>query len=374
VNCLGEKARRLVVKIGTNSLTEPDGTLVPGQLESLAGQVAELKKLGYEVILVSSGAVGLGMREFKLDRRPTELARLQACAALGQGVLIEAWRKAFAQHRIAAAQILLTREDVRERKRSVAVRQTIEHLLSLEAVPIINENDTVSADEIKFGDNDVLSALSAILIDADLLVILSTIPGLLDRQDNDRLIPVVEAITPEITALAGGTDSATATGGMTTKLEAARLATESGCGCFIGDGQRAGILTGIVAGKTTGTFFSPSENSLVARKRWIAYFAEPKGKLILDDGAVEAVLHRGSSLLAKGITAREGKFEPDDVVDLCGPDGVAFARGMVLFSPSELDRILGRSNQAVKEQFPERRRSEVIHRDSLVLLGSPGGP
>lgn len=365
---LEANARRIVVKIGTNSLTKPGGAFETARITDLCAQIAGLRKKGFEVILISSGAIGMGIGQLGLSQRPGDLAGLQACAAVGQPRLMEAWQKALGTHGIAAAQILLTREDIRGRRRHLAVRNTLEKLLAFGAVPVVNENDTVSADEIKFGDNDVLSALVASLVKADLLVILSTIPGLMQDQGKGALIPVVPEITEEIKAMAGGAMNALSTGGMITKIEAARLATQSGCGAFIGSADEPDILGKIHDGTAPGTFFIPQSISLAARKRWIAFFEKPLGSLHLDAGAVTAILQRHSSLLAKGVTACEGSFDEGAVVNLLAPDKSIVGRGIVTYDAATLESILGKDSSQIQEAQPDRSRFEVVHRDSLVLI------
>lgn len=365
---LEANARRVVIKIGTNSLAGPDGHLLTARIQSICRQIAELKARGCEVLVISSGAIGMGMGQLQVDKRPTDLAGLQACAAIGQSRLVEAWQKALEGMDIVAAQILLTREDVQGRNRHLAVRNTLEKLLSLGVVPVVNENDTVSTDEIKFGDNDVLSALVASLIKADLLIILSTIPGLMEDQGNGALIPVVSEIDDKIRAMAGGAQSEQSTGGMVTKIEAARLATQSGCGVFIADASKLNILEDIHAGNAVGTFFVPQSIPLAARKRWIAFFEKPAGQLFLDEGAVTAVLERNSSLLATGITTCNGEFQEGAVTTLHKPDGDIIAHGVVAFDATALRRIIGKSSAEIQQLHPDRSRFEVVHRDSLVLV------
>lgn len=365
---LEANARRVVVKIGTNSLTGPGGKLLNDRIEGLCAQVGALRKKGFEVLVVSSGAVGMGLGKLGLQRRPADLASLQACAAVGQPCLMEAWQHCLEKEHIATAQILLTREDIRGRKRHLNIRNTLEKLLSLGVVPVVNENDTVSADEIKFGDNDILSALLASLLKADLLVILSTIPGLMEKQGKGKLIPVVQEISPEIEAMAGGAKNELATGGMVTKIEAAKLATQSGCGVFIGSAEENNILEEIHSGTARGTFFIPQSISLAARKRWIAYFEKPTGALQLDAGAVRAVKERNSSLLARGVTGCDGVFGEGSVVTLHDPAGEIIARGIVAYDDATLRTILGLASGEIKARQPGRSRYEVVHRDSLVLI------
>ena len=365
---LETNARRVVIKIGTHSIADDAGALRLQRMRSLCAQIASLRARGIEVLVISSGAVGMGVGRLGLERRPTDLSELQACAAVGQSRLEEAWQSALEREKLVTAQVLLTREDIRGRKRHLAVRSTIEKLLSMGVVPVVNENDTVSADEIKFGDNDVLSALLASLVKADLLVILSTIPGLMEDQGRGALIPVVEKITEEIRAMAGGSASAHATGGMVTKIEAARLATQSGCGVFIGDAGNPDLLGQIISGTAEGTFFVPQKLPLASRKRWIAFFERPQGELHVDAGAATAVLERHSSLLPKGITACQGSFSKGALVTIHGPDGKVIARGIAAYDSEELRSVIGQNSRDIKSHQPGRTRFEAVHRDSLVLL------
>jgi glutamate 5-kinase len=363
-----ERTRRLVVKLGTGILTEGIGKLDTTRIDALCAQLAALRARGYEVVVVSSGAVGLGMGRLGLGRRPRALAALQKCAAVGQSILTETWQRGLAPHGLTAAQILLTREDVRSRKRHLAVSELFGELLGEGIVPVVNENDSLSTDEIRFGDNDVLSALVASLTRADLLAILSTAPGLVDRAGSGKIVPLVETITAEIEAMAGGTGDATAVGGMVTKLEAARIATSSGCAVYIGSGREASVLERVLTGEAPGTFFMPSRIPMASRKRWIAFFQPPAGTLHVDEGAAKALRQSGSSLLAKGVRAVEGDFGEQAVVNIAGPGGEPLARGLSRFSSDDVSRILGQSNEAIRETFPQRRRCEVVHRDALVLL------
>lgn len=359
---------RVVIKLGTGILTSGVGQLDLRRIEHISAEVAMLKAEGKQVIVVSSGAVGLGMGRLGLEKKPRRLAALQKCAAVGQSRLTETWQNAFDPHGITVAQLLLTREDVRSRKRHIALMELVEECLSEGIVPIVNENDSISAAEIKFGDNDVLSALVASLSKADLLCILSTARGLENRAGDGAIIPIVENIGPEHIHLAGGTESATGTGGMVTKLEAARIATQSGCAVFIGSGKEPRILTRLFAGNAPGSLFLPRKLSIGSRKRWLAFFQSPAGSIEVDPGAEHALRENGRSLLAKGVVKANGTFEAGDVVAIMGAGGDAIARGVCQFSSIELARLFGKSNAEVKAAFPDRKRYEVIHRDALVLL------
>lgn len=365
---LRHNARRIVVKLGTHTLTHADGNLNAERIHSLCGQVAALRSRGIEVVLVSSGAIGLGVGNLGLERRPTDLASLQACAAIGQTILMQTWREGFRAHGIEVAQVLLTHEDVRSRNRHLNCRNTLDRLLQLGVVPIVNENDTVSAREIKFGDNDMLSALAASLTRADLLVILSTIPGLLDRTGDGGLVPVVHCITPAIEAMAGDADSPLSTGGMISKIAAAKVATRSGTGVYIGDGGDPLILLHLVGGRSRGTFFVPASLSLDAKRRWIAFFESPGGTLHVDAGATQALRHGGGSLLAKGLRRVEGDFARGAVVMIADPRGDLVARGIAQFDSMQMRDIAGLDSQTIRARIPGCKRTEAVHRNTLVLL------
>ena len=351
------QAKRVVIKIGTGVLTSGIGQLDTSRIEALCQQVDMLKRKGIEVILVSSGAVGLGMGKLSLHKRPKELASLQACAAVGQSILINTWQKGFDPHELTVAQILLTREDLRSRHRHNAVFATIERLLAKGLVPIVNENDTVSAAEIKFGDNDTLSALVASVTNADLLFILSNIPGLIDMQGTGSVIPCVAAITPEIEAMAQGTSQTTSVGGMISKLSAAKIAQRAGCGVLIGSGHDSELFDKLLAGQEIGTYFEPSDLPVKSHKRWIAIQDHTHGSITIDSGAVTAILERGKSLLAAGITEYKDDFHAGDIVQICAPDGKILAHGMVSYDKERL------ANNAA-----ELENNVVVHRDHLVLL------
>jgi glutamate 5-kinase len=359
---------RIVVKLGTGVLTSGVGQLNEGRIAAICAQIAALRARGTEVIVVSSGAVGLGMGRLGLPRRPKVLSRKQACAAVGQSLLMQTWQRGFDPHGITVAQVLLTHDDLRVRARHLAVRETLEELLDYGAVPVINENDTVSAAEIKFGDNDTLSALVASMACAQHLVVLSTAPGLIDLPGTGEIVPVVEKITPEIEAMAGGTTSETAVGGMVSKIAAARLAVRAGCGMFIASGAEPDILPRLFAGTAPGTFFVPSGIPLEARKRWLAHFQRPKGTLHVDARAVPVLRDQGRSLLAIGVTGHRGSFGAGDVVDIAGPDGIAFARGKAAFSDREIAAVAGKTTGELRARYPGRKRLEVVHRNDLVLL------
>ena len=350
----------MVVKLGTGVLTggsagTPRPTLDPQQVEQLVAQVAAQRQAGKEIVLVTSGAVGAGMGALGFDRRPSELADLQACAAVGQTRLMATYETLFAKHDLRVAQVLLTHDDLEDHERHLNARNTLVTLLQRGVVPIINENDAVSFTELRFGDNDKLSALVASLLPADLLVILTTVDGVIQNfgKADPKTIPVIEAIDEKIEAMAGGTNSATAVGGMASKIQAAKIVIRAGIPLVIASGKKKAVLARVVAGEEEGTLFLAQPNKLKGRKRWIAFFHHPKGSLFVDDGAKRALREGGKSLLPPGIARSEGQFDSGDIVRICDLNGTEFARGIVRFGSKELK---------------EQRGVEVVHRDDLVIL------
>ncbi|MBW8780412.1 MAG: glutamate 5-kinase [Verrucomicrobia bacterium] len=360
--------RRVVIKLGTGVLTSGIGQLDTARIAAIAAEIEALRRAGTEVIVVSSGAVGLGMGRLGLKKKPSELSRKQACAAIGQSLLMQTWQRAFDPHGLTVAQVLLTHEDLRARGRYLGVKDTLEKLIDYGTIPVINENDTVSAAEIKFGDNDTLSAMVASLVDAQHLVILSTAPGLIDMKGTGQIVPVVEKITPEIEAMAGGTTSETATGGMISKISAAKLATKAGCGVFIASGAEPEILARLFSGRSPGTFFVPSGLPMESKKRWLAYFQRPSGNILINDRAVPVLREQGRSLLAIGVTGVSGGFAAGDIVNILSPEGRILARGVSAFTDAEVRAAAGKSSEELKPLFPGRKRLEVVHRDNLVVL------
>jgi glutamate 5-kinase len=360
--------RLMVVKLGTGVLTSGIGQLDTDRIANICAQISQLKANGTEVIIVSSGAVGLGMGRLGLTTRPNLLSENQACAAIGQSLLMQTWQHGFDAHHNTVAQVLLTHEDLRSRKRHLGVKASLTAILGFGAIPIINENDAVSGAEIKFGDNDTLSAMVASLAHAEYLVILSTISGLIDREGTGSIVPVVPRITPEIEAMAGGTLSATAVGGMISKISAAKLATKAGCGVFIAHGAEKDVLHQILSGHNPGTFFVANGLPLVSRKHWLTYFQNPKGQLHINANAATALQREGSSLLAVGVTSCRGAFPEREIVNIIGPKGEIVARGLCRFSALDVPRITGLNSKAISKLFPSRRRFEVVHRNDMVLM------
>lgn len=348
---------RWVVKFGTGILTDARKRPDLGQMRQLVGQVAALRAAGKQVVLVSSGAVGAGMGVLGFERRPAELAELQACAAVGQSRLMGVYSDLFEEHGLSVAQVLLIHDDLRHHDRHLNARNTLMALLDRGVVPIINENDAVSVTELKFGDNDRLAALVACLLPADLMVILTTADGLVADfgKSTAKVMPEVTSINADIVRLAGGTTSVTAVGGMATKVDAARVAMSSGIPMVIASGLKSDTLARVSAGEEEGTLFVPAARRMRGRKRWIAFFHHPHGRLVVDDGAKKAIREKGKSLLPPGLRRCEGEFAAGDVVAVCDLEGMEFARGQVAFDAGEI-----REGQL--------KRVEIIHRDNLVVL------
>jgi len=348
---------RIVVKLGTGVLTDNRKQPDLAQMEQLVGQMAEQRQAGREVLVVSSGAVGAGMGALGFQKRPRELADLQACAAVGQSRLMAIYDKLFGMHGLSVAQILLTHDDLEHHERHLNARNTLVTLLAHGIVPIINENDVVSFTELKFGDNDLLSALVASLLPADLLLILTTVDGVLEDfgKANPRTIPLIKRVDEALEQTAEGTSSATAVGGMASKVQAAKIVMRSGVPLVIASGRKKRVISRVVAGEEEGTLFVPQPTRLKGRKRWIAFFHHPKGALVVDAGARKAVREGGKSLLPPGIVRCEGTFAAGEVVRICDQDGTEFARGIAGFDAAQI--------KARKLQ-----RIEVVHRDNLVLL------
>ena len=352
-----KSAARLGVKLGTGVLTDSRKQIDPAQLEQLVAQVASLRKSGKEIVLVTSGAVGAGMGALGYEKRPNELAELQACAAIGQTRLMAIYAELFAKHDLHVAQVLLTHEDLEHHERHLNARNTLVTLLGRDVVPIINENDAVSFTEIKFGDNDKLSALVASLLPADLLVILTTVDGVVENfgKANPKTISIIEQIDSTIEKLGGGTSSETAVGGMKSKIEAAKIVVRSGIPLVIASGKKKNVLAKVLTGEDEGTLFVAQPMKLQGRKRWIAFFHHPKGALFVDNGAKKALRESGKSLLPPGVARCEGEFAADDVVRICDLDGTEFARGIAKFSGEEI-------------RAKKLARVELVHRDDLVIL------
>ncbi|AEP13118.1 MULTISPECIES: glutamate 5-kinase [Chloracidobacterium] len=365
-------ARRIVVKVGSNVLVEPEVGLVEAVLRHLVGQCLALRAGGRTVVIVSSGAVACGMTYLRTHHLPLgrDLSFKQAAAAIGQPFLMRYYEQAFAP--VPVAQVLLTYDDARDRERFLNARHTLRTLLTLGVVPIINENDTVATAEIKFGDNDFLSALVANIVDADLLVLLSDVDGLFDRDPKQypeaRQLSFVPEVTVATLELASSGKSAFGTGGMQSKLTAARTAARFGVTTVIVNGRASNILERVIAGDDVGTLFPPATAALGGRKRWIAAL-RPKGTLTLDAGAVRAVVTQGKSVLPSGIIRVTGRFAAGDVVACCDEQGREIARGLTSYSADETETIRGLKSSEIAQRLGFRAHDEVIHRDDLVLTG-----
>jgi glutamate 5-kinase len=367
------RADPIVVKVGTNVLADAAGVIDRGRIQGLADQLARLRASGRRVALVSSGAIGAGVGQLGLGRRPTDLPHLQACAAVGQCALMQAYQECLDPHGAHAAQILLTASDFDNRARYLNARHTIFTLFEYGCLPVINENDTVSVAEIKFGDNDHLAAMVANLLQAPLMVLLTNVDGLFTGDPGEladaRLVSTVPHIDRSVAAMASASKSKLGSGGMRSKLRAARLATAAGGAVIMANGSTDGVLDTVFAGAEVGTLFLPHREALSARRRWLGLTARPRGSLRLDDGARNAVERDGRSLLPVGIVKINGTFGKGDVVSLCGGDGVEFARGLSNYSSADAERIRGLSTEQIARAVGKVPYVEVVHRDNLAVVG-----
>jgi glutamate 5-kinase len=363
--------RTIVVKLGTQLLTDSAGQLNGALIESMAAQIAELRRRGTHVTIVSSGAIGAGLRELKLANRPTDLGKLQAVAAVGQRRLMDVWAGAFAKAGLPVAQVLLTREDIDDRVRFLNLRNTITACHELGAVPIINENDTISTDElvkISFGDNDILAALVTHALRAELLVLLSVVDGLLDPEG--KPIRLVER-PADVQTLVRAEKSPLGKGGFNSKLEAARMVSESGEAMVIADGRMENILLRVLDGEEVGTLFLPGARKLSSRSRWIGS-VRPAGTIVVDEGAVRALVQQHRSLLPAGIVRVEGAFERGDIVAIQSAEGVQIGRGLSNYAADQIEQIRGKKTQEVRKLLAESAYDEVVHKDNLVMEKNSG--
>lgn len=367
-------SKRVVVKVGTRILTDQNGKLNLIYIEKVIKQIADLRAQGKEVLLVSSGAIGAGIGKLNLATKPTILAQKQAVAAIGQGHLIQLYEKLFAKYQITIAQILLTREDLRDRKRYLNSRNTLLSLLKYGVIPIINENDTVATEEIEFGDNDTLSALVGSLVGADLLIILSTVDGLYSKNPEDiknkkgecKLINYVPEITKKIMSYASNSGAKLGTGGMFTKLQAANIAVDSGVDTILANGKKEGIIKEIFNCKNVGTYIPAKKIALSLRKRWLAYGPLSQGSIIIDDGAKKAIVNFGKSLLPSGIIDIKGSFNKGEMVKVETMTNFV-GRGLTNYSSADLTKIKGLQSKAIIDLFGQSAKKEAVHRDKLVI-------
>ena len=365
-----ENARRVVVKVGSNVLTAPYGLNLKA-MRAIAQQICGLMENGLETILVSSGAMASGLKKIGIERRPDDLPRRQAVAAVGQAGLIREYEKAFQRYGRQVAQILLTSEDLTSRKRYLNARNTLNTLLEWRIVPIVNENDTVSVEEIKLGDNDNLAAMITLLMDADILILLSDIDGLFTKDPRTyadaELIPAVTVITKDTEKAAGSIPGPLGTGGMISKLNAARKVNSAGVPMVIAKGDKPHILTRLLKGEAHGTYFVPRREKLTRRKCWIAFSLKPKGCLMIDAGAEAALTQNGKSLLSSGVIDVRGDFAVGAAVNFQGPNGETIGTGLVNYSAADIRKIMGLKSQYIQQVLGHKPYDEVIHRDNLVI-------
>lgn len=371
-NCFNY-VKRAVVKVGSNVLTKDNGLNI-SVIEAISGQICRLIDSGVEIILVSSGAMAAGVRKLGLDRRPDEIPKRQAVAAVGQASLIMEYEKAFMLYEKKVAQILLTSDGLTSRKRYLNARNTLHTLLSWKVVPVINENDTVSVEEIKFGDNDNLSAMITLMMNADILINLTDIDGLYTKDPrvfpDAELIPAVDAIKKEIEKFASDIPGALGTGGMSSKIKAAKKVTFAGIPMIIAKGSKPDILIKLFSGEEHGTFFVPKKEKLTNRKCWIGFNLKPKGLLRIDKGAAKALLENGKSLLPSGIVGVEGEFDVGAAVAFKNGDGEIIGTGLVNYSSADIRKIMGLQTNKIQEQLGYKPYDEVIHRDNLTITSS----
>ena len=370
-NLIG-KVKTAVVKIGSSVLTHEDGFLNESVFMGIAAQVFELKQRGVRTVIVSSGAIASGMKKLGLLSRPKEIDLKQAISACGQTELIKRYEEAFSEFGLNVAQILLTRDGFSDRKRFLNSRKTIRRLLEMDIIPVINENDTVAFEEIMFGDNDNLAALVISLTEADILVLLSNVEGFFDKDpakdENAELLSTIAEIDSRIESFAGDTLGRTTSGGMRTKIQAAKSAAAFGVPTIIANGKRENSLLNIFNGMDYGTVILPVKERLKGRKHWIAYTLKPQGKLILDDGAAQAITEKGRSLLPSGIRKVEGEFEIGELVSCFNSSAVEISRGLCSYGSSEVRKILGKKSSEIEEVLGYRYSDEIIHRNEMVIL------
>ena len=363
--------RRAVVKVGSNVLTADAGLNI-NAIQSISSQICQLRSQGIQIILVSSGAMASGMKKMDFAKRPEAIPKRQAIAAIGQADLIREWEKAFERFGFKVAQVLLTSDDLTSRKRYLNARNTLNTLLEWQVVPIINENDTIMVEEIKLGDNDNLAAMIALLLDADIFYNLTDIDGLYDKDPrvhrDARLIPRVANYSRDIEKYAGDIPGALGTGGMLSKIKAARKVTAAGIPMVIAQGHRPQTLIRLAAGEALGTFFEPRDHKLNRKKCWIGYTVNPKGRLQVDAGAARALLNNGKSLLPSGIVAVEGDFPVGAAVRVCDQGGRLIGNGLVNYKAEEIRAIMGLKTAQIKTSLGQKTYDEVIHRDNLVII------
>lgn len=365
--------KRIVIKIGSSSLTLKDGGLDRVGIKKFVNETSSLVKRGIEVIIVTSGAIAAGLESLKIKKKPEDITMLQAAASVGQVELMSTYSDLFLKNNLKTGQILLTHEDTTRRKQYLNIKNTIKNLIGLNIIPVINENDSVAVDEIKFGDNDQLAALVAILAEADTLIILTDIDGVYDRDpriySGARLISFIDKINEDIERAAGGIGSTYGIGGMESKIKAARICSFSGIKTIIANSRKKNILNEIIAGNDIGTFFAPQTSKKVKSiKKWIAFGKKTRGAIVIDRGAEEAVLDKGKSILAVGVVKVDGKFNKGDTLQVFSLDGKLIARGISNFSSEDVQKIKGKNKKKILSEFDDSMCVGVIHRDCLVVF------
>ena len=363
--------KRLVIKIGSNILASAEQGLNTRRLRTITKDIAGLMDNGHEIVIVSSGAVAAGLKKLGLKGKPHDIKLKQAAAAIGQSSLMWAYEHNFSEFGKKVAQVLLTREDIATRIRYINAKNTLSTLINYDVIPLINENDPVAVDEIKFGDNDMLAALTAGLVEADMLIIMSDVDGLYTKNPlmkGAEIIRSVKKITPDIEKLASGKGSAIGTGGMYSKLLAAKQANDHGIPVVIINGRKAGLLAKLMDGKKIGTYFEPNKQRMSSKKGWIAYGVRAKGAIYLDDGAVNALIKMGKSLLPSGIAKVEGNFEVGDYIRCLDKEGKKIAKGLTNYSSTDLEMIKGKKTSEIEKALGYKYSDEVIHRDNLVIV------
>ena len=371
---LGE-IKRIVVKIGSSSLTSRKGGLDIDNMKKFAGEVSIVAREGIEVIIVTSGAIAAGLKYLNISQKPEDITILQSAASVGQVELMRTYSNLFYKNQLKIGQILLTHEDTTRRQQYLNIKNTIENLIKLSVIPIINENDSVATEEIKFGDNDRLAALVSTLIEADILIILSDIDGMYDKNpgtnSSARLISQVNNISEDIEEIAGGIGSTYGSGGMVTKIKAARVCSFSGIGMIIANSRQPDVLGKIINNENVGTFFVPQNIKKVRSvKKWIAFGARTKGSIVIDRGAEEAIVSRGKSILPVGVLEVSGKFNKGDTLKVFSVDGKLIAKGISSFSNEDISKVKGKNEKQILTEFDSSMCREIIHRDSLVVFSS----
>jgi len=370
--CL-KNIKKMVIKIGSSSLTLKTGGLDRANIEKFVNEVSSLAKRGIEVIIVTSGAIAAGLEDLNISKKPKEITLLQAAASIGQVEIMKLYGDLFSKNGLKIGQILLTQEDTTRREQYLNIRNTIRNLIDLGVIPLINENDSAAVDEIKFGDNDELAALVSVLAEADVLVILTDIEGMYDKNPRTsrdaKLISYIDRIDKNIESAAGGIGSTYGIGGMESKIKAAKICSFSGIKTIIADSRRINVLDEILAGKNVGTFFAPQTMKKVKSiKKWIAFGMKTKGAIIIDKGAEEAVLNKGKSILPVGVVKVSGKFNKGDTLKVFSMDNKLIAKGISNYSSDDILKIKGKNQKKILSEFNDAMCSEVIHRDCLVVF------